>query len=103
MRRILCSLIIALVPLSAMAQPAIPNATAPIGAPNTALATPRPAAHPADAAAGTITRDAYVRRASDAAGKRFDAMDVTHKGTLSRAEIKAWRQAHRRNPTPAAQ
>ena len=95
MRRIVCSLIIALVPLSAMAQPA------PAANPPAATAPAKPA-HRTEAA-GPITRDAYVRRAADAAGKRFDAMDVNHKGVLTRAEIKAWHQGRKQKSTPAAQ
>ena len=97
MRRIVCSLIIAMVPLTAMAQ----QAPAADSTPAVAAPAAKPPRH--TDAGGPITRDAYVKRAADAAGKRFDAIDVEHKGVLTRAQIRAWHQAHHRAAKPAAQ
>jgi hypothetical protein len=51
-------------------------------------------------AADSITRDAYIAKARDAAekraGKRFDAMDADHDGSLTKDEIAAYRVAHPR-------
>ncbi len=44
--------------------------------------------------AQSITRAQFVQRAAEAAGRRFDAMDTTHAGVLTRAQMRAWRQAH---------
>ena len=73
MRAALATLFLAL-PLSAMAQPA------PTGAP------------PPDR--GVITRDQFIQRAVQMAGQRFDAIDTNHTGSITRAQLRAWRQAH---------
>ena len=41
-----------------------------------------------------ITRDQYVQRAADMAGRRFDEIDASHTGAISRDQLRAWRQAH---------
>ncbi len=42
----------------------------------------------------TITRAQYIQRAADMAGRRFDAIDTTHSGVVTRDQIRAWRQAN---------
>ncbi|MBV9861266.1 MAG: hypothetical protein JO267_03870 [Alphaproteobacteria bacterium] len=68
--------------------------------------TPPPAPAPAPAAPGTatpgggITRDEYIQRAQEragrAAGTRFDEMDANHDGVLTPDEIRAYRATHPR-------
>jgi len=43
-----------------------------------------------------LTRDAFVQRATEAAGKRFDQIDTNHDGVLSQEEQRAWRSNHQR-------
>jgi len=75
--------------------------------------TPPPAAPPSAAAPAApanpagITRDEYIQRAQDRAGKaaaaRFDEMDANHDGVLTRDELRAYHAAHPRQramPTP---
>jgi hypothetical protein len=60
-----------------------------------------------------MTRDQYVDRARDAAGKRFDAMDANHDGKLTTAERRAYnkkmrearekRREERMNKAPGSQ
>jgi len=87
---------------AAIAQTMATPATPP---PAGAAATP-PAASSAPAAAG-ITRDDYIQRAQDRAGKaaakRFDAMDADHDGVLTKDEIAAYRDAHSRKKPATAQ
>lgn len=78
MRRTLAILAVALLPLPTLAQAASP------------------------ASAETMTRAQYVQRASDAAGRRFDAIDTAHTGSLTREQIRAWRQSHSSRGKPAA-
>ncbi len=78
MRLVLATFLVAL-PLAAIAQPA-----------------PSPAPGPGR---GAITRDQFIQRASDAAARRFDAIDVNHTGSITRDQMRAWRQAH---PGPGA-
>jgi hypothetical protein len=53
------------------------------------------------ASAGGMTRDAYIHRAEERAGRRagahFDRMDTNHDGVLQQSEIDAWRAAHPRH------
>jgi len=42
-----------------------------------------------------LTRDAFVQRATEAAGKRFDQIDTNHDGVLSQEERRAWQSNHR--------
>ena len=65
--------LLALLPLCAQAQPAPGQATGP---------------------ARTITREQFVQRASEIAGRRFDAIDTAHSGVVTRDQIRAFRQAH---------
>jgi hypothetical protein len=100
MRAVLAvSLIALLCPATAMAQSqAAPTPAAPSAA--TAPAAPAAAAHPAPRRGGDITRDQYVERAKDNAGRRFDRMDADHDGVLTEAERRAWREAHHRHRAP---
>jgi hypothetical protein len=43
---------------------------------------------------GVITRDQFIQRATNAAGRVFDAIDVGHTGSITRAQLRAWRQSH---------
>ncbi len=66
------------------------GATAPGGATSSRSAAPSGE----ERGAQSITRAQFVQRAAEAAGRRFDAMDTTHAGVLTRAQMRAWRQAH---------
>ena len=60
------------------------------------LGTSAAIAQPAPAPFGaTITREQFVQHAAEAAGRRFEAIDVNRTGTITRAQLRAWRQAHR--------
>ncbi len=81
MRAILAVLTLAALPLAATAQPAPPVQATPGQAP---------------AGAGrAITRDQFVQRAAEMAGRRFDQIDTNHTGTITRSQLHAFRQAHR--------
>jgi hypothetical protein len=70
----------------AFAQTTAPDATTappPSGSPAPAMGRPR-----------GVTRDQFVQRATQNAGRRFDEMDTNHDGILERSEVQAWRQAH---------
>ena len=58
------------------------------------------AASPTPARSGGLTREQYIQRAQERAGRRaaaqFDAMDFDHDGVLEPAEIRAWRSQHPR-------
>ena len=43
-----------------------------------------------------ITRDQFLQRATTIAGRTFDAIDVSHTGSITRDQLRAWRQSHRR-------
>ena len=62
-------------------------------APIAALAQPAPSGEAAPDQRG-ITRDQYVQRAADLAGRRFDQIDTAHAGVVTRDQIRAFRQAH---------
>ena len=49
-------------------------------------------------AARGITRDEFVQRAAEMAGRRFDEIDTTHAGVITRDQLRAWRQAHAAQP-----
>ncbi len=73
MRLAFTAAVLSLLSLSAMAQSAPP---------------------PGGFGAGGITRDQFVQRAAEAAGRRFDAIDTSHAGVITRAQIRAWHDAH---------
>lgn len=52
---------------------------------------------------GVITRDQFIQRATAMAGRTFDAIDVGHTGTITRAQLRAWRESHRGAGGPQAQ
>jgi hypothetical protein len=68
--------------------------------PQTAAVDSAASASPATAGAGGITREQYMQRAQERAGRRaaarFDQMDTNHDGVLDRAEMRAWRAEHPR-------
>ena len=72
-RRIATTFLIAAAPLAALAQSAPSNEAAP--------------------GQHGITRDQYVQRAADMAGRRFDQIDTAHAGVITRDQIRAFRQA----------
>jgi hypothetical protein len=41
-----------------------------------------------------ITREEFVQRAAQMAGRRFDMIDTAHTGTVTMAQLRAWREAH---------
>ncbi len=45
----------------------------------------------------TITREQFVSRAADLAGRRFDMIDTSHTGTITRTQLREFR----RNARPA--
>jgi hypothetical protein len=57
-------------------------------------ATSPPAARGSAAVAPGMTRDDYIRRAAERAGKHFDRMDTNHNGILEQSEMDAWKAAH---------
>jgi len=68
-------------------------------------AAPPPSATPPMAPAGGLTKDEFVKRAQERAGRRaaevFDQMDTNHDGVLTREEFRAWRAQHgRRRAAP---
>src|ERR1700721_1369839 len=82
--------------------PSPPSATPPPAAsPAPAAPSPAaPAAVPPGMPAGSMTRDQYIQRAQERAGRaaaaRFDQMDANHDGILTPDETKAYRAAHPR-------
>ena len=73
MRPFLAAVFLAL-PFAAMAQAPTPGYPAPLR--------------------GVITRDQFIQRATQVAAQRFDAIDANHTGVVTRAQLRAWRQAH---------
>ena len=63
--------------------------------PFAAMAQPAPASPSPAPTRGVITRDQFVQRAAAMAGQRFDAIDVNHTGSITRDQLRAWRQSHR--------
>jgi hypothetical protein len=41
-----------------------------------------------------MTREQFVQRGAEMAGRRFDEIDTGHTGTITRDQIRAWRQSH---------
>ena len=41
-----------------------------------------------------ISRDQFIARASQRAARVFDAIDVNHTGSITRDQLRAFRQAH---------
>src|SRR5262245_16575861 len=73
-----------------------------------AIESAPPASTPATVGAGGVTREQFLQRAQERAGRRagarFDQMDANHDGFLDRAELSAWRSQHpRRAAAPPAQ
>jgi hypothetical protein len=60
-------------------------------------------AQTAPAPPGAMTREQFVQRAADMAGRRFDEIDTSHAGVITRDQLRAWRQAHAGRATPPAQ
>ncbi len=60
------------------------------------LAASLPLAVSAQQAPGAhgITRDQFVQRRAEMAGRQFDAIDTNHAGTITRDQIRAFRQTH---------
>jgi hypothetical protein len=83
-----------LLPVAAFAQ-AVPQTAAAV-----AGALPSTAAE----SSGGITREEYIRRAEERAGRRaagqFDGMDTNHDGFLDPAEMRVWRSQHSRQAQP---
>jgi Ca2+-binding EF-hand superfamily protein len=52
---------------------------------------------------GVITRDQFIQRATAMAGRTFDAIDVSHTGSITRDQLRAWRQSHRGAGRPQTQ
>jgi hypothetical protein len=82
-------LAVALVPAAAFAQAGPPpnESGPPPGGPPGASAAPPP---------GAITRDQFVQRRAEAAGRLFDRIDTNHVGYITRAQMHAYTAAHRR-------
>ena len=57
-----------------------------------------PIATYAQSAPRGITRDEFVQRAAEMAGRRFDEIDTSHAGVITRDQLRAWRQAHATQP-----
>ncbi len=74
---------LALGPLAALAQPATAPA-APTATPQTNITANTP-----------MTREQFVARAADRAGRMFDEIDVNHTGSITRAQVREWIHAHR--------
>ncbi len=72
------AVLLAAAPLAALAQPATAPATS--GAPATA--------------SETMTRDQFLARATDRAGRMFDAIDVNHTGSVTGEQVRAYMHAH---------
>ncbi|HZK89191.1 MAG TPA: hypothetical protein VFC56_03495 [Stellaceae bacterium] len=98
--------LIALVSSAAAAQTSSPPPAPPPAPPMAPSAAPAAAA-PANPAAEGISRDDYIAKARAAAekraGTRFDAMDADHDGILTKAEIAAYRAAHRKKREDSSQ
>lgn len=45
---------------------------------------------PAGAQQADMTREQFIQRAADAAGKRFDQIDRDGKGVVTRQQVRAW-------------
>jgi hypothetical protein len=76
------------------------SSTAPDTAPVMAPAASGTAAPAATRPRG-MTRDQFIQRVTENAGRHFDEMDANHDGVLEPSELRAWRQAHAM-ATPAA-
>jgi hypothetical protein len=94
---------LALVPAAAFAQAGPPGQSAPGGP-----ATPPPgtsgAPPPGTSGApppGAITREQFVERRTEAAGRLFDQIDTNHLGYVTRAQLRAY-WAQRRQGAAAA-
>ena len=75
---------LALVPAAAFAQ-------APPGGPGGP-----PPGGPGASPPGAISRDQFVQRRAEAAGRLFDQIDVNHTGYITKAQLRAWMAQHRR-------
>ena len=88
---------LSLLPAAAIAQTTPQTAAAPPSSPS---AGSQAAEKPVPSRAGGISRDQYIRRVQERAGRRaaaqFDQMDADHDGILQPAEIRAWRSQHPR-------
>jgi hypothetical protein len=88
---------LSLLPTPVIAQTASQAAAAPSGS---ASASPQGAEKPVPPRAGGISREQYIQRVEERAGRRaaaqFDQMDTDHDGVLQPAEIRAWRSQHAR-------
>jgi hypothetical protein len=86
---------LAIIPGAALAQTGAPSAEqgAPPAAPSAAAPAPPP---------GAVTREEFVQRRADAAGRLFDQIDTNHLGYITRAQLRAWMSARRRGPASTA-
>jgi hypothetical protein len=84
--------VLALVPGAAFAQAGPPGGPAPASP-----GGPPPAAAPPP---GAISREQFVERRAEAAGRLFDEIDVNHTGYITRAQLRAW-AAQRRGAAAA--
>jgi hypothetical protein len=105
MRIVPMVVLLALVSSAAAAQTSSPP-MAPSATPAAPPAAPAAAA-PAMPAPEGVSRDDYIAKARAAAekraGTRFDAMDADHDGILTKAEIAAYRAAHRKKREDSSQ
>src|SRR5260370_41093876 len=90
---------LSLLPASAIAQTNSQAAAAP---PSSASASPQAAEKPVPSRAGGISREQYIQRVEERAGRRdaaqFDQMDTDHDGVLQPAVIRDWRNPHPPRP-----
>src|SRR5271166_3833668 len=88
---------LSLLPATTLAQTSPQAAAAP---PSTPSASPQTSEKSAPSSPGGITREQYIQRIEERAGRRaaaqFDQMDTDHNGVLEPAEIRAWRSQHPR-------
>jgi hypothetical protein len=86
---------LALAPSLAFAQ-----AASPAGAPPSETGGPPPGGPKASPPPGAISRDQFIQRRAEAAGRLFDQIDTNHTGYITGAQLRAFMLAHRPAPAP---
>jgi hypothetical protein len=86
---------LALIPTAAFAQYGPPGGQSgpppgEAGPPSGGPGGPPPGPSGGAAPPGAITREQFVQRRAEAAGRQFDEIDVNHLGYITRAQLRAW-------------
>jgi hypothetical protein len=83
--------------------PVFAQATSPSGGPPPQTSSPPPQA--SSPPPGAITREEFVQKRSDEAGRLFDEIDTNHQGYITRSQLRAYmaQRRARREPPPQQQ